>query len=82
MLDYLGANQGFAGDAEKVFELAAQRNDIKLVSSSAITDILYVLRRAVKANNVDCIVTRNKSDFEENKIPSYTPVEFVKKFSC
>ncbi|MBQ3625667.1 MAG: hypothetical protein II948_02860 [Synergistaceae bacterium] len=35
-------------DAEKVFELAARRKDIKLVSSSAITDILYVLRRAVK----------------------------------
>ncbi|MCR4935314.1 MAG: PIN domain-containing protein [Oscillospiraceae bacterium] len=48
MLDYLGANRGFAEDAEKVFELAARRKDIKLVSSSAITDILYVLRRAVK----------------------------------
>ena len=48
VLDYLGANQGFMDDAEKVFELAARRKDIKLVSSSAITDILYVLRRAVK----------------------------------
>lgn len=48
VLDYLGANQGFTEDAEKVFDLAAQRKDIKLVSSSAITDILYVLRRAVK----------------------------------
>ena len=37
VLGYLGANQGFAGDAEKVFE--------------------------------------------EDKIPSYTPVEFVEKFS-
>jgi hypothetical protein len=32
----------------KVFDLAAKRKGIKLVSSSAITDILYVLRRAVK----------------------------------
>ena len=48
VLDYLGANQGFTEDAEKVFDLAAKRKDIKLVSSSAITDILYVLRRAVK----------------------------------
>ena len=48
VLDYLGANQGFTEDAEKVFDLAARRNDIKFVSSSAITDILYVLRRAVK----------------------------------
>lgn len=34
VLDYLGANQGFMDDAEKVFELAARRKDIKLVSSS------------------------------------------------
>ncbi|MBR1439351.1 MAG: PIN domain-containing protein [Synergistaceae bacterium] len=128
VLDYLGANQNFTDEAEKVFDLAAERKDIKLVSSSAITDILYVLRRAVKdretvrrkyesfrkkisilpvteqdidtafarnwkdfedavqytvaeANGVDCIVTRNKSDFEEDAIPSYTPSEFVEKFS-
>ena len=36
VLDYLGANQGFSDDAEKVFDLAAKRKDIKLVSSSAI----------------------------------------------
>ena len=48
VLDYLGANQNFTDEAEKVFDLAAERKDIKLVSSSAITDILYVLRRAVK----------------------------------
>ena len=40
VLDYLGANQGFTEDADKVFDLAAKRKDIKLVSSSAITDIL------------------------------------------
>ena len=50
--DYLGANQGFTEDADKVFDLAAKRKDIKLVSSSAITDILYVLRRAVKDRNL------------------------------
>ena len=48
ILDYLGANEGFADDAEALFQLAAERNDIKLVSSSAITDIYYVLRRATK----------------------------------
>ena len=48
ILDYLGANFGFTNDAERVFEVASKRNDIKLVSSSAITDIMYVLKRAVK----------------------------------
>ena len=48
VLDYLGANQGITEDAEKVFDLAARRKDIKLVSSPAVTDILYVLRRVVK----------------------------------
>jgi len=45
VLDYLGANQGFTDEAEKVFDLASRRKDIKFVSSSAITDIVYVLRR-------------------------------------
>ena len=128
VLDYLGTNQGFTDDAEKVFTLAEKRNDIKLVSSSAITDIIYVLKRAVKdmnivqqkyksfrnrisilsvteqdidkafsrnwkdfedavqytvaeANGVDCIITRNKGDFEEDRIPCYTPVEFIDKFT-
>lgn len=128
VLDYLGANQGFTEDADKVFDLASERKDIKFVSSSAITDILYVLRRAVKdrtvvrekyeslrkkisilavtekdidiafnrnwkdfedavqytvaeSNGVDCIITRNKSDFEEDKIPCYSPREFIEKFS-
>lgn len=127
VLDYLGANQGFTEEAEKVFDLAAKRKDIKLVSSSAITDILYVLRRAVKdreivrrkyeslrekirilsvtekdidtafardwkdfedavqytvaeSNGVDCIITRNKGDFEEDTIPCYSPQEFVEVF--
>ena len=34
-----------------------------------------------EANNVDCIVTRNNFDFEEDKIPNYSPSEFVEKFS-
>lgn len=98
------------------------------MSSSAITDILYVLRRAVKdrnlvrekyesfrkkisilpvtekdidtafardwkdfedavqytvaeSNGVDCIITRNKGDFEEDAIPCYSPQAFLKKFA-
>ena len=127
VLDYLGANQGFTDAAEKVFELSEKRNDIKFVSSSAITDIIYVLRRAVKdmeivrqkykgfrnkisilsvteqeidkafsrnwkdfedavqytvaeSNGVDCIIIRNKNDFEEDGIPCYSPTEFIEKF--
>ena len=62
VLDYLGANQGFTEDAEKVFDLATKRKDIKLVSSSAITDILYVLRRAVKDRN---LVREKYEDFRK-----------------
>ncbi len=128
VLDYLGANHRFTEEAEKVFDLATKRKDIKFVSSSAITDIIYVLKRAVKDaelvktkyesfrkkisilavtekdidtafsrdwkdfedavqytvaenNGVDCIITRNKKDFEENKIPCYSPAEFLEKYS-
>ena len=66
--DYESEFKSLKGIAGRNLNLDAQKNDIKLVSSSA--------------NNVDCIVTRNKGDFEEDKIPCYTPVEFVKKFSC
>lgn len=34
-----------------------------------------------ESNGVDCIVTRNKADFEENQIPCYDPHEFVELFS-
>ncbi|MDO4806243.1 MAG: PIN domain-containing protein [Coriobacteriales bacterium] len=128
VLDYLGANKGFTEEAERVFDLASRRKDIKLTLPSAITCIPYVLRRAVKdrelvrrkyesfrrrisilpvterdidmafardwkdfedavqytvaeSNGVNCIVTRNKADFEENRIPCYDPHEFVELFS-
>lgn len=128
VLDYLGANQGFTEEADEVFDLSIRRKDIRFVSSSAITDIIYVLRRAVKdkeivkakyksfrkkidilsvterdidvafsrdwkdfedavqytvaeSNGVDCIITRNKKDFEEDEIPCYSPNEFVDVFS-
>ena len=48
VLDYLGANIGFSNDAEKIFELALTHKAVELVSASAVTDIYYVLRRAVK----------------------------------
>jgi len=128
VLDYLGANQGFTEEADQVFDLATKRMDIQLVSSSAITDIIYVLRRAVKdrnlvrkkyesfrkrisilsvtekdidiafdrnwkdfedavqytvaeSNGVDCIITRDKGGFEEDTIPSYTPHEFLERYT-
>lgn len=31
--------------------------------------------------DMDCIVTRNKSDFSKSKIPVYTPQEALEKFS-
>ena len=52
ILDYLGANQGFSTEAERIFELAIQQKAIELVSASAITDIFYVLRRAFQDREV------------------------------
>lgn len=124
----MAQTRGFTEEAGKVFDLVDERKDIKLVSSSSITDILYVLRRAVKdrdlvrrkyesfrekisilsvtendidtafardwkdfedavqytvaeSNGVDCIITRNKGDFEEDKIPCYSPQEFIEIFT-
>ena len=33
-----------------------------------------------EANGVDCIITRNKGDFEEDAIPCYSPQEFLEKY--
>ena len=34
-----------------------------------------------ESNGVDCIITRNKGDFEEDAIPCYTPQEFIRKYT-
>ncbi len=34
-----------------------------------------------ESNGVDCIITRNKGDFEEDKIPCYSPQEFIEIFT-
>ncbi|MBR3723374.1 MAG: hypothetical protein IKN12_11550 [Selenomonadaceae bacterium] len=33
-----------------------------------------------ESNGVDCIITRNKGDFEKNAIPCYNPREFLEKY--
>ena len=33
-----------------------------------------------ESNGVNCIITRNKGDFEENVIPCYSPQEFLEKY--
>lgn len=33
-----------------------------------------------ESNNVDCIITRNQKDYEEDRIPIYTPQEFIEKY--
>ena len=79
VLDYLGANQGFTDDAEKVFELAEKRNDIKFVSSSAVTDIIYVLKRAVK--DMDIIRQKYKGFRSRISILSVTEQDIETAFS-
>ncbi len=79
VLDYLGANQGFTDDAEKVFELAEKRNDIKFVSSSAVTDIIYVLKRAVK--DMDIIRQKYKGFRSRISILSVTEQDIDTAFS-
>ncbi len=36
---------------------------------------------ATEINNVDAIITRDKSDFKPSTIPVYTPQEFLKRFN-
>ena len=48
ILDYLSVNEGFQEDAEAIISLAVEGEAIELVSASAVTDIYYMLRRALK----------------------------------
>ncbi len=34
-----------------------------------------------ESNGVDCIISRNKGDFEEDAIPCYQPQEFIALFA-
>ena len=45
ILDYALKRDKFWEEAEKIFLLTENRNNIEFVSSSAITDIFYMLRK-------------------------------------
>lgn len=51
VLDYLSVNAGFQKEAEKIISLAVEGDAVELVSASAVTDIYYILRRALKDKN-------------------------------
>lgn len=48
VLDYLSVNEGFQEEAEAIISLAVEGDAVELVSASAVTDIYYILRRALK----------------------------------
>ncbi len=62
VLDYLGANEGFTDEAEAVLDLADGNNLFEFVSASAVTDIYYVLKRALKDRE---LVKEKFSQFRE-----------------
>ena len=67
---------------KKISILSVTERDIDTAFARNWKDFEDAVQYTVaEANDVDCIVTRNKGDFEEDAIPSYTPLEFVEKFS-
>ena len=48
ILDYLLARPGFQGDAVRVVSLAAYDDTFEFVSSSAITDVFYHIRKELR----------------------------------
>ena len=62
--------------------MAVTEKDIDTAFSRDWKDFEDAVQYTVAENNgVDCIITRNKKDFEENKIPCYSPAEFLEKYS-
>jgi predicted nucleic acid-binding protein len=123
ILDVMLHRTAFFDYSRKIFELVEQKRMGGCISSSAFTDIFYLIGkeikdsetvymaidtlaavftivpvfestitsaltlrwkdfedavqyRAAKENGVDCIVTRNKNDYENSGIPCVAPVDF------
>jgi predicted nucleic acid-binding protein len=129
ILDVLLKRDGLYAESFEIFQLAEQRAITGCVSSSAITDIFYLVHKvqkdidivyqavedmaavfsivpvfestitnalalrwkdfedavqysAAKENNIDCIVTRNKDDYENSDIPCISPPDFPAFFEA
>jgi predicted nucleic acid-binding protein len=127
ILDVLMKRGGLYAESFKVFQLVEQHAITGCVSSSAMTDIFYLVHKAqkdintvyraigdlaalftiapvfestinsvlalrwkdfedavqystAKENEVDCIVTRNKGDYESSDIPCASPEDFLAFF--
>jgi predicted nucleic acid-binding protein len=128
IFDVLLKRDGLYAESFEIFQLAEQRVITGCVSSSAITDIFYLVHKvqkdidivyqavedmaafftivpvfkstitsalslhwkdfedavqysAAKENNIDCIVTRNKDDYENSDIPCVSPFGFPAFFA-
>jgi predicted nucleic acid-binding protein len=73
ILDVLLKRDGLYAESFGVFQLVEQHAITGCVSSSAMTDIFYLVH---KENELDCIVTRNKDDYAASGIPCMSPVDF------
>jgi predicted nucleic acid-binding protein len=129
ILDVLMKRNGLYAESFEVFRLAEQGKITGCVSSSAMTDIFYLVHKvqkdidmvyraveripavftivpvfestitsalalrwkdfedavqysAAKENNIDCIVTRNKDDYENSDIPCIRPPDFPAFFEA
>ena len=51
ILDFLGVNKGFQEKANEILELAGKDKAVEFVSASAVTDIFYMLNKAVKSHS-------------------------------
>ena len=66
---------------KKISILSVTEKDIDTAFARDWKDFEDAVQYTVaEANGVDCIITRNKGDFEEDQIPCYSPREFVEKF--
>ena len=67
---------------KKISILSVTEKDIDTAFARDWKDFEDAVQYTVaEANGVDCIITRNKNDFEEDEIPCYTPQEFLEKFT-
>lgn len=75
IIDALQDRRPFADDARAVFYAAA---DCINAVDSCISDYEdAIMAESAARSGMDCIVTRNVSDYSLSKVPVYTPQEFL-----
>ena len=80
ILDVLLDREPFVENAIQFFELIETGEIQGFIAATTITNIFYILRKLLgrePTNELDAILTRNKSDFADVSLPIFSAAELT-----